>query len=246
MSEFNWFEKCLVVPLGEQPRTQRQWLFSKYYEDIFKKLGKNRTRIAEIGSGRGTLAQYFARDEKNVTCVDISKKAVDLAKENFQKSGLDGTFIQGDATHLPFGRYHRKHQDLLISVGLIEHLEGGEWQKVFYEAHRSLRAGGVLAMINVPKKFSIQTLFQKNDHYHREALTPEDYVKVCYEAGFSIVKYMYVNPFPLVWTGNDPRKELFWTRIHQFVYWLRSLVMKDPMRGSRRWAQAHLLLAIKP
>ena len=103
----------------------------------------------------------------------------------------------------------------------------------------------MLAMINVPKKFSIQTFFQKHDHLHREALTPEHYVKAAKEAGFDIVKYIYVNPFPLVETYGNMKKELIITKIFKFIYWIRSWFMEYPMVGSKLFSQAHLLICIK-
>ena len=233
-----WKEKCLV---SDNPVTQRQFIFQKYYEDLFRPFGKNRQTIVEIGCGRCTIGQYFAKDGKSVECLDISQEAVDLARINFERAGLRGTFTRADALHLPLGRYDRKFKDAVVSVGLIEHLETGEWQRCLSEAYRILRPGGVLAMVNVPKKFSIQTFFQKHDHYHREALIPEDYVRACVQIGFRAVKYVYVNPFPLL----ETKHELFWSRVFRAVYWVRPWFTKQPMCGSKRWSQAHFLMAIK-
>lgn len=240
MSEFKWKEECLIVPEGQNPVTQRQFFFQKYY-DFFKKISEGRQKIVEIGCGRCTIGQYFARDGKDIECFDINPEAVKLAGENFKKEGLHGIFKVEDATRLPLGRYSRKYRDLIVSVGLIEHLEDRDWQKVFTEAQRVLRPGGALAMVNVPKKFSIQTFFQKHDHLHRENLTPEDYVQACKDAGFRATYWFYINPFPLI----ETKHERFITRVYQCIYWVRGLFMEYPMKGSKRWSQAHLLVAIK-
>ena len=240
MDDFHWGECCIVVPFMEESRTQRQFFFQKYYA-AFKKLGDKRQKITEVGCGRCTIGQYFARDGKDVECMDISQYAVDLARKNFKDAGLHGTFVRADVLHLPLGKYQRKYRDMIVSVGLIEHLETGEWQNCIKECYRILRPGGMLAFINVPKKFSIQTFFQKHDHYHREKLIPEDYVRVCKEAGFRVVDFFYINPFPLL----ETRYEKFWTRIYKTIYWIRSLWMEYPMRGSKLFSQAHFLVAIK-
>lgn len=240
-NDFVWQEKCLIVNEYSNIQTQRQFFFWHYYHDFFKQIAGPRQEIVEIGCGRCTIGQYFARDGKNIECVDIEPSAVALAEKNFNSAGLSGRFLQADATHLPYGRYDRKFRDCVISVGLIEHLQGKEWQKVFSEAYRLLRPGGILAMVNVPKKFSIQTFFQKHDHYHRETLTPEDYVKAAKEAGFDIVRYVYVNPFPLL----ETKHERLVTLVFKFIYWLRSWFTKQPMAGSKRWSQAHLLICLK-
>ena len=242
MNQFNWKERSIVIPIGKEPVTQRQWLFQKYYEDLFKPLAVSRKEILEIGCGRCTLGQYFARDGKSVECTDIEQEAVELARANFNNEGLQGKFKRVNATYMPYGKYDRKYKDMIISVGLIEHLNHGEWHKIFFEAYRALRPGGVLAMINVPKKFSIQTFFQKHDHYHREETTPEEYVKVAKQAGFDIVKYIYVNPFPLL---EVERHEQRVVRVFKFIYWLRSFFTKQPIVGSKRWGQAHLLICLK-
>lgn len=239
-SNFHWKERNLVLPEGQKPVTQRQFFFKSYF-DFFKKVIGDRKNIVEIGCGRCTLGQYFARNGCSIECVDISKDAIDIAQKNFCEAGLKAKFIRADATNLPLGKYGRKYRDAIISVGLLEHLEGKDWQKALQEAHRILKPGGMLAFVNVPKKFSIQTFFQKHDHYHRESVTPEDYAQACRDAGFRVVNFMYVNPFPLM----ETKHEYFWTKVWETVFWLRGLVLEHPMQGSKRWAQAHLLLAIK-
>ncbi|TSD03977.1 MAG: hypothetical protein Greene071436_208 [Parcubacteria group bacterium Greene0714_36] len=233
-SEFRWQETSLVT---DRPRTQREFFFRKYY-DFFRKLGEGHQNILEVGCGRCTIGQYFARDGKEVTCSDINPHAIEIAKENFSRAGLYGVMVKADAAHLPFadGSF-----DLSISVGLLEHLERDDMRQCLREQYRVLKPNGMLAFINVPQKFSIQTLFQKHDHYHRERLAPEDYARACREAGFGRVEWFYINPFPLM----ETRHELFWARVYQTVYRMRSWFMAYPMKSNRVVSQAHVLLAVK-
>lgn len=233
-SEFRWKETSLVI---DHPVTQRQFFFQKYY-DFFKEVGEGRKDILEIGCGRCTIGQYFARDGKNVTCSDITEHAMATAAKNFSAAGLSAHMVQADAVALPFAD---ASFDLTVSVGLLEHLEGDAMQKAIREQYRVLRPGGMLVFISVPHKFSIQTFFQKHDHYHREHLGPRDYASACREAGFSSAEWFYINPFPLM----ETRYEAFWTRVYASVYRLRSWFMRYPMKSNRIVAQAHMLTAVK-
>lgn len=233
-SEFRWKEKCLVT---DHPATQREFFFQKYY-DLFRRLGVGRQKVLEVGCGRCTIGQYFACDGKEVTCSDISEHAIEIAKGNFSRANLAGSIVKADALHLPFAD---ASFDLTVSVGLLEHLEGPDMRQCLQEQFRVLKPGGLLAFINVPHKFSIQTFFQKHDHYHRERLEPEDYARACKEAGFSRTEWFYINPFPLM----ETRREFFWTRVYRAIYWLRSRVLRYPMKSNRVVSQAHFLMAVK-
>ena len=234
MSEFQWKEKILNT---NNPKTQREFFFQKYY-DAFKAIGQGKKKILEVGCGRGTIGLYFAQDGKDVTLTDIESKAVSLARENSMKLNVETNVRKADVLNLPFSK---NSFDLVCSVGLIEHLDGGNYQRCLEECFRILTEGGILSFINVPAKFSIQTFFQKHDHYHRERLTPEDYLKACQKAGFSKVGYFYINPFPLLETEH----EYFWTQVYKAVYWIRSWFMKYPMKSNKVISQAHFLFAIK-
>lgn len=233
-SEFRWKEKCLVT---DHSVTQREFFFQKYY-DFFKRLGAGRQKVLEIGCGRCTIGQYFARDGKEVTCSDISEYAIEIAEKNFSQANLVGTIVQADAMHLPFAD---ASFDLTVSVGLLEHLEGPDMRQCLREQFRVLKPGGMLAFINAPHKFSIQTLFAKHDHYHRENLEPEDYVRVCEEVGFVRTEWFYINPFPLLETTH----EYFWTRVYKVIYRARSLIMAYPMKSNSLVSQGHFLMAVK-
>ncbi len=233
-SEFQWKETCLVT---DHPKTQREFFFRKYY-DFFKQIGGGRQKILEVGCGRCTIGQYFARDGKDVVCSDISAHAIAIAEENFSRANLGGAMVRADARRLPFDD---DSFDLSVSVGLLEHLELDDMRQCLREQTRVLKSGGMLAFINVPHKLSIQTFFQKHDHYHRERLRPAEYAAACREAGFSRTEWFYLNPFPLL----ETRHEYFWTRVYQTIYRLRSWFLAYPMKSNRLISQAHVLTAVK-
>ncbi len=110
--------------------------------------------------------------------------------------------------------------------------------------------------LNVPKKQSIQVLnkfyrflisfsgTQLKKDYYRNSDTPADFQKRAEEAGFSRVETFYVNPLPL-FTPVGPKGERLLTYLYRFIYWLRSLVMTYPFKGSKLLAQQHFLIGWK-
>ncbi len=54
-------------------------------------------RVIDVGTGSGVLSFVASRHAKEVVGVDISKKAVDLARKNAAKNGIDNTtFFRSD------------------------------------------------------------------------------------------------------------------------------------------------------
>ena len=84
---------------------------------LFKKTGLDRTekkiRILEIGCANGRDALQFLGDGTKYELVGLDIKDGQVDMENF-------TFVQGDAASLPFPD---KSFDLVISIGLLEHIE---------------------------------------------------------------------------------------------------------------------------
>lgn len=226
--------------MTDDPQTQRQLTFYHYYHDIFKPLGANRKKILEVGCGRGTIIQYFARDGKRVYGIDSNPEAVTLAKQNFTQAALQGILEKGSAEQL---RFNNKYFDMSVSVGLLEHCDN--WQDILKEQYRVLKRGGLLAFINVPHKFSIQTFFKKNDHWHRNETTAEEYADTCKELGFRQVNCYHLNPFPLIGLDNDERREQRITDTYKKIWKVRQLFLKNPMVTNKVVAQCHILLAIK-
>lgn len=60
---------------------------------VAKESGKN---VLDIGTGSGLIAIYFALDDREVTASDISKDALEVAKENAEKLNLKINFVQSD------------------------------------------------------------------------------------------------------------------------------------------------------
>lgn len=94
--------------------------------------------MLEVGCGVGTDGVRFARNGAIYTGFDGSKEATALAQRRFDLEGLEATFVNGDATSLPFAD---DSFDLVYSHGVIHHFE--QTEKAVEEFRRMLRPGGV-------------------------------------------------------------------------------------------------------
>ena len=61
-----------------------------------------RLRIVDVGTGTGVMALLLAEMGHTVIGVDISSEMLGRAREKALHSGLDVTFVEGNAAHLPF------------------------------------------------------------------------------------------------------------------------------------------------
>ena len=110
---------------------------------VFQNLPSDRpfseVKIMEIGFGTAPNLWFAAREGFQVSGIEGSKSAVDVAREKFKSDGLCGDLRVGDFTNLPF---ENDEFDLIIDrasmvcVGLQGH------NKTVAEVHRCLRKGG--------------------------------------------------------------------------------------------------------
>ena len=97
---------------------------------------KSGTKVIDVASGPGYVAEAAAEKGCTVTGVDFSAVMVERAKSLFPKIN----FVEGDAENLSFD--DQSFDDYLMNFGLL-HLEHPE--KALAEAHRVLRKGGTAA-----------------------------------------------------------------------------------------------------
>jgi hypothetical protein len=122
-----------------------------------------------------------------------------------------------------------------------------------------LEFGGAMISLNIPKKFSIQSLntvmrfikklfgFHTEDirkDYYRNILTPEDYKNAAIKAGFKNVEITHVCPFP-IYTPIALSTDKKITAINKSILKIRGVFQKYPYKTNRLFAQAHFLVAYK-
>lgn len=103
--------------------------------ELINEFFKNRKAVLDIGCGVGTIAYYLAKKGHNVRGIDISKRAINIARENARIFGLQGK-IQFSVTDFPKEKITGQYDGILISE-VLEHLEDDKMAvKVIYRLSR--------------------------------------------------------------------------------------------------------------
>jgi SAM-dependent methyltransferase len=105
------------------------------------------SKVLEIGSGPGHVADLLVQAGTSVTGVDFSSKMVEVAQNRYPEI----TFRQADAEQLPF---EANSFDAVIANFVVHHLARPEM--VFREVHKVLKPGGrfAFAVWGVPEEQS--------------------------------------------------------------------------------------------
>lgn len=94
------------------PRFETELLVEKTYNYIKKYFNKDKVKILDIGTGSGCIAITLNKllDDSDVTGVDISSEALEVAKENNISNNANVKFIESDL----FSNVNEKY-DVIIS-----------------------------------------------------------------------------------------------------------------------------------
>jgi len=107
---------------------------------------KNLKEILIPGIGYGRNAMVFLENGMNVTGIEISKTAIELART---QNNLDIPIFHGSVTEMPFDD---KLYDGIFSYALIHLLNQRERKKFIGDCYRQLNAGGYMFFSTVSKK----------------------------------------------------------------------------------------------
>jgi 2-polyprenyl-3-methyl-5-hydroxy-6-metoxy-1,4-benzoquinol methylase len=106
-----------------------------------KNLPKKRSKILDIGCGVGTIDFYLAKKNYLITGIDISKQAIEIAKENAKLFKLRNTkFVVGDVNKLKF----KSKFDMILCSEIIEHVEDDS--KLLHDLSKHLSKKGVILL----------------------------------------------------------------------------------------------------
>lgn len=105
---------------------------------ILKGLANTVNSILDLGCGEGTRLNYLFSENKKIIGIDISEKALELAKRRYPKI----KFIQADLEKIPL---EDNGFELIYSAYVLEHLE--KPAKVISEAIRITAKDGFLVLI---------------------------------------------------------------------------------------------------
>jgi ubiquinone/menaquinone biosynthesis C-methylase UbiE len=102
-------------------------------------------KILEAGSGRGVISAEIAKLGAEVSLLDISPDAIDIARKHFASRGVYASFIQGDVLDLPFGEMTF---DIVWNAGVLEHFEEEPQVKILRNIENVIKPGGLFITFN--------------------------------------------------------------------------------------------------
>ncbi|RGY96546.1 class I SAM-dependent methyltransferase [Clostridium sp. AM58-1XD] len=142
--------------------------FNRYFTAKSFVKGK---RVLDVACGEGYGSKLLKEwGALKVTGVDISKEAIEIAKENFSGDGID--YIQHSAEELPF---ENDSFDVVISFETIEHVDSPD--KYLSEISRVLKFGGI-AMVSCPNDPYYQKAGEPQNPFHKRIFSWFDFAKL--------------------------------------------------------------------
>lgn len=104
--------------------------------------------VLDFGCGLGGLAFYLAKSyNSKVTGIEINPSTVAIAQNNTPEDiAHQVSFVLGDGETLPFAD---EEFDVIISKGVIVHLDQCQFNNTFQEFNRVLRKNGTLVIIDL-------------------------------------------------------------------------------------------------
>ena len=121
--------------------------------------------VVDAASGEGYGSQILAQVASKVYGVDISREAVEAARNKYIKENL--SFKEGSITQLPFDN---ESIDVVVSFETIEHVDESMQITFMKEIKRVLRKDGILIMSTPNKK-----IYSDEFNYHNEFHVKEFY-----------------------------------------------------------------------
>ncbi len=210
----NWTsqkEACYLHWTRGTPGNQIQFAFRQHWKSFQPFLRKlTGKRCLEVGCGRGSMSAYFADAGWDCTMLDISPRAIELARRAFTQYQLPAMFNVGDCLSLP---YNDESFDLCFSIGLLEHFQNID--EVIQEQVRVLVRGGLFIGYIVPHiSDNIQAEYnwicdllrtlvpssspvEKKPVYRSDALSPP-YLKSLRKAGLEDIFGSGIYPLPMI------------------------------------------------
>jgi ubiquinone/menaquinone biosynthesis C-methylase UbiE len=110
--------------------------------------------VLDIASGSGYGTQLLAHTASFVYGVDVDKRSVEYAKQNYQEKNIQ--YLAGDGVSIPLDD---NSVERVVTLETIEHVEN--YKKFLSEIRRVLTKDG-LAIVSTPNKLE----FTQGNHFH--------------------------------------------------------------------------------
>lgn len=99
-------------------------------------------RAIDLGCGTGTNVLTMAQYGWDATGIDLSLRAIEMARRKAERSGLKATFVHGDVTKAADLEHVRPPYDLALDLGCFHTMETGDHGSYLASLARLVRPGG--------------------------------------------------------------------------------------------------------
>ncbi|MBQ9757076.1 MAG: class I SAM-dependent methyltransferase [Clostridia bacterium] len=139
--------------------------FCDYYEEIFKKLGKNPELVLDAACGTGNITIPMARRGYDMIGLDLSCEMLNIAKEKAQRAGLDILFLNQDMCEMEL--YGTVDAILCALDGVNYITDKNDLKKFFSLVHNYLNPGGVF-IFDINSVHKLQNILGGNTFVNEE------------------------------------------------------------------------------
>jgi len=106
---------------------------------ILKKYKNEQSLLLDVGCSAGLTLAYLAKKYTRIIGYDIDRRALEAAKNRFQKMGLKARFILGDGQKIAL---KNNSVDIVTCLEVFEHMQNPEM--ILAEIRRTLKPDGIL------------------------------------------------------------------------------------------------------
>lgn len=141
MKHYEEWDEAYTRPLGELP-----WELGRPRPQLIELIKSGRVepcKTLDICCGAGTNTVYLAQQGFEVTGIDISEKAIDIANKKAENANVNIRFDIGSSVDLP---YANAEFGLVHDLGCFHHIHPHDRKKFVEGIHRVLIDDGVYYM----------------------------------------------------------------------------------------------------
>ena len=172
--------------------------YIKNFADIHHK------KVLDIGCGAGILTESMARESADATGIDMSEKAIYIAKKHAESEGVSVNY-QRIATE-EFEKTHQETFDVITCMEMLEHVP--DPSSIIQSATHMLKPGGTIFFSTINRNVKaflaaivgaeyILRLLPRGTHEYNKFIRPSELTKWAKAAGLKMqnLQGMSYNPF---------------------------------------------------
>lgn len=127
--------------------------------------------VLDLACGTGFGSKILSKEAKQVIGGDISREAIDFAKENHQEDNIEFKILDANNTKLPSDSF-----DVIISFETIEHVE--DYKEYIKECKRVLKEDGIFICSTPNKTISSPVTRKPLNPFHVFELKQKDFIEM--------------------------------------------------------------------